>query len=438
MEKRPLIHLTSFALALSVILGASTVYYINRESQYEQYVQTHHQQTLSQLLNSLDHLETSLEKAQYLPQDAMQQTLAADIWKESQIAAAALSALPLRNQRFEQIETYISQVGDYAYYLMRSAAYNRASTEEWAALGSLCSNATAFLEEVDQLKEQVDTGSLSFRAVTADASYDDKMSQQLSMVNDEFPEYASLIYDGPYSDHVSQRTAKALEGQAELSLSKAQEKAASLMQVSPAQTVLDYTSEGQIPCYGFSCGTVSCAISRQGGLVLSLADSRNLGTVSLSAQQAVEQAQNFLATLGFINMTASYHTIYEGVCTINFLSNENGIIAYPDLIKVGVALDTGSIVRLDTTGYAMNYHKRAPTAPAINLEQARASVPDTLTIQRENLCYIPTTGYREVLCWEFVCETSADTNALLYINCENGQAENLLLLIESENGTLTR
>jgi hypothetical protein len=65
-------------------------------------------------------------------------------------------------------------------------------------------------------------------------------------------------------------------------------------------------------------------------------------------------------------------------------------------------------------------------------------VPDRLSIESERLCYIPTTGYREVLCWEFMCKTSEGAHALLYVNCENGQTENLLLLIEDENGTLTR
>lgn len=438
MEKHPLARITGFALALSVILGASTVYYASRETQYARYTQAQHQKSLSQLLNSLDHLETALEKARYLPEDAMRQTLAADVWKESQLAAAALSALPLGDRRLEQVETYISQTGDYAYYLMRNAAYDRADNSEWDAFCSLCDNADTFLQQVDLLKEQVDIGTLAFRPVSSDSGDTDNMSRQFSVVNDEFPEYASLIYDGPYSDHVSQRKPKALEGQPALSKQEALEKAAALMRVSPAQVSSDYASEGQIPCYGFSCGTVSCAISKQGGLALSLTDTRDLGAVRLSPKQAVKKGLDFLSSAGFTNMTASYHTVYEGICTINFISMENDVVAYPDLIKVGVALDDGSIVRLDTTGYAMNHHKREPAAPAFSLEQAHTTVPDSLSVLRENLCYIPTTGYQEVLCWEFICKTAENNHALLYVNCENGQTENLLLLIEEENGTLTR
>ena len=170
MEKGALTHLACFALALSVILGGSTLYYANREAQYAAYTQVQHQKSLSQLLNSLNLLETSLEKARYVPEGAMRQALAADVWKESQLASAALSALPLGDRRLEQIETYISQVGDYAYYLMRGSAYDRATPAEWDALCSLCGNATSMLENLDVLKEQVDTGGADFRTVTAGAA----------------------------------------------------------------------------------------------------------------------------------------------------------------------------------------------------------------------------------------------------------------------------
>ncbi len=438
MEKYPSLHLTCFALALSVIFFGSTIYYGYREALYEQYAENIHEQSLSQLLNSLDQLDTSLKKAKYLPEGAMRQTLAANVWKESQTATAALAALPLGDQRLEQIETYIAQVGDYAYYLMRSTAYDRDDKTEWETFCGLHENAKLFLADVDLLKAQVDTGAAAFRRIDDDAKTGAQVDQTLEKVNEEFPQYASLIYDGPYSDHVFQRKPKALAELRNYSVEQAMEKAAALLQLSPAQLQMDHVSEGQIPAYGFSSGTVSCAISKQGGFALALTDTRGLGQATLAAEQAVELAKKFLDTIGLTELVPSYHTIYETICTINFVSKEQDITAYPDLVKVGVALDDGAIVRLDAAGYAMNHHDRQHTEPKITLEEARNQVPDSLQIQSENLAYIPTTGYHEVLCWEFVCRTAEDLHALLYINCENGQAENLLLLIESENGTLTR
>ncbi len=438
MENRPSLHLTSFALALAVIFCGSTIYYAYRESLYARYTETVHEQSLSQLLNSLEQLETSLEKAVYLPAGAMRQTLAADVWKESQTATAALASLPLGDKRLEQVETYIAQVGDYAYYLMRSSAYDRADEEEWLTFCSLYDNAAGMLSSVDHLKEQVDAQAIAFRQIDGNDRSAGQIDQQLTQVNDEFPAYASLIYDGPYSDHVLQRTPKALKGKRLYSMDDAKEKAASLLQVSPAELSVAYESDGQIPCYGFSHGSADCAISKEGGLALSMTDTRPLGSATMTAEQAVDLAQVFLRSMGLTDLFPTYHTVFENICTINFVPKEEGVIVYPDLIKVGVALDDGSVVRLDTAGYAMNHQFRDKPEATVALDTARAQVPETLIILEERQAYIPTTGYQEVLCWEFVCETGDGQHALLYVNCENGQVENLLLLIESENGTLTK
>ncbi len=438
MEKRTLIHLACFGLALSVILGGSTIYYAYQQTQYERYTEAQHQSSLSQLLNSLNQLETSLEKAQFLPEGALRQTMAADIWMESQLASEALSSLPLGDQRLEQTETYIAQVGDYAYYLLRSGAYGRSTPEEWSKLCALYENAAAILQQIDQLKEQFDTGSLSISIEPVKQQSEDSLSSSLTQINDEFPDYASLIYDGPYSDHISQRTPSALEGMRSYSLEEARTKAAQLLQVAPDALTADYDSEGQIPAYGFSCDTRSVSLSKQGALVLSLTDNREYSVSTLSEMQAVEKASAYLRDLGLPPMTHSYYSNYENILTINFHCLEGDVIVYPDLVKVGIALDDGSIVRLDTTGFAMNHKPRQIVSPAVTLEDARRNIPENLNVQGEHLVYIPTTGENEVLCWEFVCATANGGQVLLYINTETGQTENILLLIENEAGTLTR
>lgn len=436
MDKFTWRHLASFGLALSVILCASTIFYASQSTRQQRYLHTQYENQLSVLVNSLNQLETSLEKTRYLPQGAMRETLAADIWSESQLASVALAALPLGEQRLEKVESYLSQVGDYAYYLMRSSVYGRASEDEWETLCSLYANASRVLSDVNQLKESIDTGNMRF--VITQPIADTAINDSFIRLNDEFPAYASLIYDGPYSDHVSQRKPLALDGQNSLTAEQAADKAAKLLQVSPADVSFDYESNGQIPCYGFSGSGKTVTISKQGGFVLSLTDSKAIGSMNLSMEQAIQKASDFLKTIGLPDMTHSYYEIYETIAIINFHSFENNCIAYPDLIKVGVALDDGSIVRLDTAGFAMNYHSRQSPNPSVSLEQAREQIPANLTIESENLVYIPTTGYREVLCWEFVCKSTNERNTLLYVNCENGEIENILLLLETENGMLTR
>lgn len=437
MKKSTLRQLAGFGLALSVILCISTVYYAKRASIYGRYIQTSHEKQLAALTEQLSQMDTALKKAAYLPEGAMRQTLAAAIWSSSQQASAALASLPLSAQPREKLEKYLTQTGDYAYYLLRSGAYENASSEEWETLSSLSQQAEALLQTADLLQQQNSIGSLDFRAVEQLASQqEDDFSARLRQTDEELPEYATLIYDGPYSDHVAQRTPLGLEGLPILSRQETETLAADFL--GKADITYLSSSEGQIPADFYQYGSRTAAFSRQGGMLLSLSDNRQLGERTILPEDAVNIALTFAKNLGLPEMQASYYTTYESIVTVNLAAVDNGVICYPDLIKVGVALDDGSVVRYDGLGYAMNHHARSVPAPSISPEDARAVIAPGLKLSAERLVYIPTSGYYEVLCRELICLTPEGTHIIYDVNAQTGQTENLLLLVETDNGILTR
>ena len=63
-------------------------------------------------------------------------------------------------------------------------------------------------------------------------------------------------------------------------------------------------------------------------------------------------------THGFENMKETYYLKQDGIVTINYAYNQDGVIMYPDLIKVKVALDNGEILGIETTGYLNNHTQR--------------------------------------------------------------------------------
>ena len=73
-------------------------------------------------------------------------------------------------------------------------------------------------------------------------------------------------------------------------------------------------------------------------------------------------------------MKESYYVINNNICTINYAYVQDGAVCYSDLVKVGVALDSGEIVSFSATGYLMNHHTRSVDYSPISSEEARASV----------------------------------------------------------------
>ena len=135
-------------------------------------------------------------------------------------------------------------------------------------------------------------------------------------------------------------------------------------------------------------------------------------------------------------MVESYSIDQGNVLTVNFAAAQDGVVCYPDLVKVSVALDNGRIVGFESQGYLMNHHSRALPSPAVGLGEAQNRVGAGLSILSHRLALIPTSGENEVLCHVFKCRDAEGGHVLVYVNAQTGQEERILILLEDESGTL--
>ena len=127
-------------------------------------------------------------------------------------------------------------------------------------------------------------------------------------------------------------------------------------------------------------------------------------------------------------MKETYYLKEEGIVTINYAYEQDGVIVYPDLIKLKIALDNGEVLGIETSGYLNNHTVRNIPELKISKEQAKANLNKNLEITSENLAIIPTEWKTEILCYEFKGKID-DTDFLVYINAETGREENILVII---------
>lgn len=427
--------LTSFLLATTIIFCCSTVYYAYRTNRTTRAVQDNYQQSLNQLMESLANINTTLKKVGYSADHALLTTLAADIWTQSEAAKVAMSCLPLSDHSLEQCETFIAQAGDYAYYLLRATAYEAVDEQAWNTLASLSETASSLYTKLDAMKEQADIGILTFDSEKNQPG--DSISGSFSEIESQFPEYAQLIYDGPYSEHIQNKTPLYLKGKDTVTEAEGRAAAAAALGIAESEVSDEYTADGTIPAFGYTAGTTSIAITKAGGLLLSLLNNRHPESATLTEQQAIAVAQEFLQKLGYKNMEPTYYLTYESVVTVNFAYTENDTVYYPDLMQVGIALDDGSVTRFDATGYFMNHHDRNLGSPTISMDTAKSVIPKQAAVQSQTLAVIPTDGQMEKLCYAFSCEHEDGQKLLYYVNANTGRTENLFILIDTRHGTLT-
>lgn len=446
MRKRNAVLLISFLAAVSLAFGVVALINTTKLKKLEYAMRVDSERAFSELCTDMAELSNNLEKSIYISDPSLQSALCTQIYGCSTKAQMAMASLPYASYQIEQAADFLSRVGDYACVLSRSI--NREdgfSRDEWNNLSSLSDTASVLYGNLQDLQTQLSNGTLSMDVANASQSaLQSKMpllSDSISSIEQEFPELPSLIYDGPFSDGIRRDKPLLLEGLSEIDEQQACAVAAKMLNVDEKSVECVGECQGDVPCWQcralLSGGEYRVRVTKQGGLVYSLLSSRIVGNGSYEAEEALEMASELLKRMGLENMKQSYYMIQDGVLTVNFEYEQDGVLCYPDLIKVGIALDSGMLQSYDASGYIAAHTERQWPENRISEEEAAEKLPKTLRAEKSALTLIPRDGGEETLCYEFLCSTENERRCLIYINAETGAQERIMLLLEDENGTLT-
>jgi germination protein YpeB len=159
---------------------------------------------------------------------------------------------------------------------------------------------------------------------------------------------------------------------------------------------------------------------------------------NISYEKAVQIALQYINTKSGKDFASTYYFTEEGVCVVNLAYKEGNVVCYPDLIKVGVALDTGEIVFIEAAGYIANHHNREIPKEKYSVSDAITTLSSALTVESVKKCIIPTDGKLEKMCYEFTCKGVDDETILVYINVDTLQEEQILLVLSTDGGTLVK
>lgn len=451
MEKRKMqvlaVSFTAAAFAVSVGFGVQGY---ARAEDYRRQLDNGYRQAFTELTTAAGELDAALEKVTYATTPSLFASLCAQAYAKALAAQTALGELPYGNVELEQTAAFFAKAGDYATAMARGAGAEGVCTDESReTLRGLAAAAGELSATLQELQLQLDGGALhpedvaAVEARLAAAAEDGGQitgGSAFQTVEADFPQVPTLIYDGPFSEHLSSRTPQMLEGLPQVTEEEARRAAAAFAGLRAEVFTPTSDGAGNLPAWGFSAladgGELYVEITKQGGQVLQMLSSRPVGEAALSRKEGVEQAAAFLDAHGYQDMAPSYFLEGDGILTVHFAPVLDGVYCYPDLVKVGVALDNGDVVSFEAHGYLMNHGAREPAAPAVSADQAAERVDPSLTVLSRQLALIPTGGEYEVLCHEFKCQNADGGHVLVYVNAATGQQERILLLLEDENGTL--
>lgn len=372
-----------------------------------------------------------------------------NVWREANLAQAYLSQLPIESQELENTEKFLNQVSDYSYSLSRKNIYNESLTDEdLKNLKDLHTYSVELENTLNQLSEDINSGrikwgEISNKVKTAFAQQVSTSSMDgFSNLEENFHQYSGLIYDGAFSDHITNGEKKGLTGD-DIDEETAKQKAIDFIGKDNVKDIenLGYSENATIPEYNFSVKTnsedsINISISKKGGHIVYMNSNRSVNAETISQEEANAKGKEFLNNHGIKDMKETYYLKQDGIVTINYAYVQNDVVVYSDLIKVKVALDNGEVLGIETKGYLNNHTQRDTSKVKITKEQAKKTLNKNLDIMSEGMAIIPTEFQTEILCYEFKGKVD-DREFLVYINAENGREEDILIITNTPNGTLT-
>lgn len=436
MKKRELIRIFSFALAVAVAFGGLFLSERIKREDYRLKIENEYASALYELNASLNNIASVSEKIGLVGTPSRLSVLSSKLYCEAQIAKSALSRLPLNGNGYDRIYLFLSQVGNYAMSvsseLMEKGNLTDEQSNNFLKLSQTANLVANKVDDFQSVNNNPDYWEQQLNGILPESS---SLDSTLSETDEQLTDYPSLIYDGPYSEHI-------------LDAEPAMLKNADKTDVNSAETFIRKLfgndmrfaerTNGEYPQYRFENGSITAAISENGGYIVYMRDQRGVQETKIDFGIAEEKAIAFLEKLGIYDMISTYYFTENNMCVINFAYMNEGVVCYTDLIKVGVALDNGDIIMYEASGYLYNHKERYFEKQKYTLKQALGKLNLSLTAVSSALALIPTSGTDERLCYEFLCRRESGEEVLVYINANTLIEEQILILLKTDGGTFVR
>lgn len=419
-----------FGIAFGIAEGRAEDYGTKLENVYEN--------NFYSLLDSINNLENKLSKTLVSGTSSYQRKTLLEASQNASEAEIAIASLPLKSGDKDETIKLVNQVGGYTQTVADNLVSGELTEGERETLEEVHASISALKAQLNDFARKLER---DYSILDASISLDgdnNLLAENLASLKKQNVEYPTMIYDGPFSDSVTNEEVKGLKG----NVVARQEAKERLLKIFKDATSVEDEGEtnGRFETYNFrlknSSGEMLFVQSTKiGGYILTVSGAGTNGDDYLDRAGAKEVALAFAKENGIEGANVVWSDNIQNDIYFNIAPSQNGIILYPDLVKVKVNLTSGTVVGYDATSYFTNHKARTLEGGSLSLSTAKGKVPSTFEIISARKVLAPLDYNREVVCVEVEAGNDGQTY-YFYFNVENGNNENVLKVIETDNGNL--
>ena len=451
MSKAGVITLIVFVVVLGIMMTVFCVLYAINKNAYNTTsvnLENIYQRSFYDLVDNINNTETKLGKLTNSTDDTYSKKLLSEIEETATNAQNNISFLPISMNGIPETSKFLNKLGGFTKTLSMSDGEISESDKETLKL--LHNTVSEIKYHLSEISADISKGySIIDNSKQTKADYTSFTTKFQKTTDVEFP---TMIYDGPFSDSVTNTPVKGLNYE-EIDKETAQEIAKNIFQVqnettseevgkkSNVQEII-YVGEtdGKFNTFNFKIRLENgieyyAQITKKGGKLLTLSSYADTKNINITKDEAINIAEAFAQKLEIKNMKCVWSAQARGDIYLNLAPVENGIILYPDLIKVKVDMATGNVLGWEATPYYTNHTSRSLPTATYSKAMAKSKISSDFKIISSAVALSPLDYNREVLTYEFKCTKNGETY-YFYYNAESGQEENILKVVHTENGNL--
>lgn len=436
-------------VAIFMTFGALIIFSLEMTNNFKRQknlVQDEYNKSMYLAVSYINNVEVDLAKLLVTSTPKMSAVTLADIWKQANLAKECLEQIPVGQNSMANASKYLTQVSDFSYTLMKQNISDiKLTEEEYEKLKHIYEDSSKLSSKMSDIYDDLNAGRIKWdelEKIGNEKLPDNDISNSISEVGKTFQNYEGLIYDGAFSDHLLSSEPKFLL-QKEISEDDAKKYIEEVILNDEKIEKIEFKGEsnGKIGLYNFDVTLDSkqkrtISITKNDCKLYLMIGDKKVKEQNISVDEAKKRGMEFLNKLGIDNMIETYYQRTENMIVINYAATQDGVILYPDLIKVKISLDDGKVYGVEAAGYIFNHTTRNNLKPSISQEKAKSILNSSLEIISSDMALIPTESNSEILTYEFKGKID-NREFLIYINADNAREEKVLLVIDNKNGVLT-
>ena len=394
-----------------------------------------HQREMSEITDAMAGIEVNLAKLLIASGAQRSVELLGETALLAQHVESGLSRLPLSYDTAGSAMKFVGQMGEYTLALASEVSGGgMIGSDDESRITGMLTACRALNTHLIQAGGQMYGGPLDGADVYDGGAWQDELLSGGGEM-----EYPALIYDGPFSDGRTQGRALGLTGE-RVTREQARSAAARYAGVTPDRVSDAADSGGLFEAFGFAArtdaGTLNVQVTGQGAHLLYMVPEEARYEARYSQEDCLRSAGVWLADVGFGAMELCFVQQYDGMVVANFAALQDGVLLYPDQVKVQVSMQTGTVVGAECSQYLSNHTHRTALTPQVTQQEAREMLSDRLEVTAARLCVIPLEDKQtERLCWSFEGMFAGD-RYFVFVDAANGGVLDILRMQLTQSGEM--